>query len=41
MTGENPTEFDRPISRDEWRRAVEALERHMEGDRHHVQAMWI
>ena len=34
-------DLDRPISRDEWRQAVEALERHMEGDRHHVQAVWL
>jgi putative pyruvate formate lyase activating enzyme len=30
-------DLDRPISRDEWRRAVAALTEHMEGDRHHVQ----
>jgi putative pyruvate formate lyase activating enzyme len=29
--------LDRGINRDEWRRAVTALEAHMEGDRHHVQ----
>lgn len=34
-------DLDRPISRDEWRQAAEALERHMEGDRHHVQAVWL
>jgi putative pyruvate formate lyase activating enzyme len=34
-------DLDRAISRDEWRQAVEALERHMEGDRHHVQAVWL
>jgi putative pyruvate formate lyase activating enzyme len=34
-------DLDRPISRDEWRQAVEALERHMEGDHHHVQAVWL
>ena len=31
------TELRRPITHDEWRQAVEALETHMEGDRHHVQ----
>jgi putative pyruvate formate lyase activating enzyme len=30
-------DLDRSISRDEWRRAVSALEQHMTGDRHHVQ----
>ena len=30
-------DLDRRISREEWRRAVEALTEHMEGDRHHVQ----
>jgi putative pyruvate formate lyase activating enzyme len=30
-------DLDRRISREDWRRAVEALTEHMEGDRHHVQ----
>ena len=30
-------DLGRRISRSEWRRAVAALEQHMEGDRHHVQ----
>jgi len=30
-------DLDRRISREEWRRAVEALETHMEGERHQVQ----
>jgi putative pyruvate formate lyase activating enzyme len=30
-------DLDRPISCEEWADAVQALERHMEGDRHHVQ----
>jgi putative pyruvate formate lyase activating enzyme len=34
-------DLDRPISRVEWRQAVEALERHMMGDHHHVQAVWL
>jgi putative pyruvate formate lyase activating enzyme len=34
-------DLNRPISRDEWRRAVDALERHMEADRHHVQTTWL
>ncbi len=33
-------DLDRPISRDEWRQAVAALERHMRGERHQVQAVW-
>ncbi len=35
------SEMNRCISRDEWRRAVAALEEHMEGDRHHVQAVYL
>lgn len=31
------SDIDRCVSRNEWRRAVAALEQHMEGDRHHVQ----
>jgi putative pyruvate formate lyase activating enzyme len=31
------SDVDRGVSRDEWRRAVTALEEHMEGERHHVQ----
>jgi putative pyruvate formate lyase activating enzyme len=31
----------RGITRNEWRRAVAALEEHMEGDRHHVQGVWL
>ena len=31
------SDVDRGVSRDEWRRAVTALEKHMEGERHHVQ----
>jgi putative pyruvate formate lyase activating enzyme len=34
-------DLDRGVSRSEWRLAVEALEKHMKGDRHHVQAVWI
>ena len=34
-------DLDRGISRSEWRRAVAALEEHMEGDRHHVQGVWL
>ncbi len=30
-------DLQRRVTRDEWRRAVRALEAHMEGDRHHVQ----
>jgi len=33
-------DLDRPIRRDEWRQAVAALERHMRGGRHQVQAAW-
>ena len=33
------SDIDRCVNRDEWRRAVAALEEHMEGDRHHVQAV--
>ena len=31
------SDINRPITREEWQRAVDALERHMEGDRHQVQ----
>jgi putative pyruvate formate lyase activating enzyme len=34
-------ELDRGISREEWQRAVAALEKHMSGDRHHVQMSMI
>ncbi len=34
-------DLNRPITRDEWRHAVESLARHMEGDRHHVQGTWL
>jgi len=34
-------DLDRGISREEWRRAVAALEQHLEGDRHHVQVVWL
>ena len=34
-------DLDRGINRAEWRRAVTALEQHMEGDRHHVQGVWL
>jgi putative pyruvate formate lyase activating enzyme len=34
-------DLDRSITRAEWRRAVAALETHMEGDRHHVQGVWL
>jgi len=30
-------DIDRTVNHDEWRRAVTALETHMEGERHHVQ----
>ncbi|MCJ7756310.1 MAG: hypothetical protein MUP13_17250, partial [Thermoanaerobaculales bacterium] len=32
-------DINRGIGRDEWQRAVTALEQHMEGDRHHVQGV--
>ena len=35
------SDIDRTLTRDEWRRAVEALEQHMEGERHHVQMVYI
>lgn len=35
------SDLDRPITRVEWRRSVAALETHMEGDRHHVQSVWV
>jgi putative pyruvate formate lyase activating enzyme len=35
------SDLDRGISRAEWRRAVAALETHMEGDRHHIQGVWL
>ncbi len=35
------SDLNRPITREEWRHAVESLERHMEGDRHHVQSVWL
>jgi len=31
------SDLNRPITREEWREAVEALDRYMEGDRHQVQ----
>jgi putative pyruvate formate lyase activating enzyme len=34
-------DLDRAISREEWQRAVAALEKHMEGDRHHVQGVFL
>jgi putative pyruvate formate lyase activating enzyme len=34
-------DLNRPITRDEWRHAVESLQRHMGGDRHHVQGDWL
>jgi putative pyruvate formate lyase activating enzyme len=34
-------DLDRGINRAEWRQAVAALEQHMEGDRHHVQGVWL
>ena len=34
-------DLDRGISRSEWQRAVTAFETHMEGDRHHVQGVWL
>jgi putative pyruvate formate lyase activating enzyme len=34
-------DLDRGISRNEWRRAVSALESHMEGEHHHVQGVWL
>ncbi|MDX2436666.1 MAG: radical SAM protein [Acidobacteriota bacterium] len=33
------SDLNRPITREEWRQAVEVVERHMEGDRYHVQAV--
>ena len=38
---EQLAELNRGISRREWRRAVAALEQHMEGDRHHVQGVFL
>jgi putative pyruvate formate lyase activating enzyme len=35
------SDLNRGISRAEWKRAVAALEQHMEGDRHHVQGVWL
>jgi len=35
------TDLDRGINRAEWQLAVAALEEHMEGDRHHVQGIFI
>ena len=35
------SDLDRGISRAEWKSAVAALEQHMEGDRHHVQGVWL
>ena len=37
---EQLAKLNRGISRREWRRAVAALEQHMEGDRHHVQGVF-
>ena len=34
-------ELDRGISREEWQRAVAALEKHMDGDRHQVQGVFL
>jgi len=34
-------DLDRSVNRTEWQRAVAALEQHMEGDRHHVQGVWL
>ena len=34
-------DLGRGISRSEWQRAVTALEQHMEGDRHHVQGVFL
>jgi putative pyruvate formate lyase activating enzyme len=34
-------DLDRGVSRSEWQRAVAALEQHMEGERHHVQGVWL
>ena len=41
VTADDLGDIGRGIDRDEWQRAVSALDRHMEGDRHHVQAVWI
>jgi putative pyruvate formate lyase activating enzyme len=38
---EQLAKFNRGISHREWRRAVAALEQHMEGDRHHVQGVFL
>ncbi len=35
------SDLNRPITRAEWHQAVESLQRHMEGDRHHVQSVWL
>jgi len=34
-------DLNRSVSRSEWQRAVAALEENMEGDRHHVQGVWL
>jgi putative pyruvate formate lyase activating enzyme len=34
-------DLGRGINRHEWRRAVAALKEHMEGNRHHVQGVWL
>jgi putative pyruvate formate lyase activating enzyme len=41
VRGRDYLELVRRISGDEWRQAVEALETHMQGDRHHVQGVMI
>jgi putative pyruvate formate lyase activating enzyme len=38
---EQLADLARGISRTEWQRAVAALEEHMEGDRHHIQGVWL
>jgi putative pyruvate formate lyase activating enzyme len=38
---EQLADLARGINREEWQRAVTALERHMEGDRHHIQTIWL
>jgi hypothetical protein len=34
-------DLDRSITREEWLQAVAALEEHMDGDRHHVQGVFL
>lgn len=35
------SDLNRPITREEWREAVGAMHRHMKGDRHQIQSVWL